>query len=328
MLVPALVAAGLGAAFLLCRRKKKIAPSNRLAVFITGCDSGFGFSLALHCHELGFTVIAGCHSPLADSTGAQELSRLSDGKVHVITDVDVTSDASLRRALLRTEQVLAARDAKLWCVVNNAAVLVFGEAEWQPRSLVAHQLEVNLVGPLAVSKIFLPLLRASQGRIVNLVSFCTDCPMPTLSIYTATKAALRSLSAGMRMELARFNVCVVLLNPGDHPAETPLCSTQEHYYDIMAKEVSGIEDAERTTTSYFEACRRKFTTLFPRPPLKRLCNPGFYAITEEILTADKPRAEYVNSDLGTKLFFAFVARLPTEWADYVRIKLLRLPNVD
>jgi NAD(P)-dependent dehydrogenase (short-subunit alcohol dehydrogenase family) len=305
-----------------------IKPCRKLAVFITGCDSGFGYSLALHCHELGFTVIAACHNHNADSGGAQSLKDLSNGEIHVITNFDVRLDESLRSAVQQSKQVLAKQGAQLWCVVNNAAVLVFGEAEWQSRAMVQHQLEVNLVGPLAVSKAFLPLLRAAKGRIINMVSFCTDCPMPTLSIYTATKAALRSLSAGMRMELARFGVHVVLLNPGDHPSETPLCSGQNHNYDIMKKEVAGIEDAEQSINKYFEACRGKFTTLFPPPALKRLHNPGFYSVTAEILTSIKPKPEYVNSDLGTKLFFAFVAGLPTGWADYVRIKLLRLPEVD
>ena len=97
-------------------------------------------------------------------------------------------------------------------MVNNAAFLVFGNAEWQTRSLIQRQYEVNTLGPLLVSKAFLPHLRRSSGRIVNVISNCTDVPMPTLAVYTSSKAALRSLSDGMRMELAdqkvlSFNLC-------------------------------------------------------------------------------------------------------------------------
>ena len=78
-----------------------------------------------------------------------------------------------------------------------------------------------------VTKAFLPLLRASSnGRIINLISFCTDCPLPMLAVYTASKAALRSYSAGLRMELSKFGVPVVMFNPGDHPGETALCANQ------------------------------------------------------------------------------------------------------
>ena len=74
---------------------------------------------------------------------------------------------------------------------------------------------------------------ASQGRLVNVVSFCTECPLPTLSLYTATKAGVLSLSEGMRMELKRFGIDVILFNPGDFPQGTPLCSGQEINYKVQ-----------------------------------------------------------------------------------------------
>ena len=71
------------------------------------------------------------------------------------------------------------------------------------------------MGPIALSKAFMPALRASNGgRIVNVISFCTDCPMPTLAVYTATKAALRGISDALRMETAKYGVNVVMFNPG------------------------------------------------------------------------------------------------------------------
>ena len=61
---------------------------------------------------------------------------------------------------------------------------------------------------------------------MNMISFCTTCPLPTLAVYTSTKAALLRLSEGMRAELLKFGVDVVLFNPGDHPGSTPLCAYQ------------------------------------------------------------------------------------------------------
>ena len=57
-------------------------------------------------------------------------------------------------------------------------------------------------------------------------------------MYTASKAALRSMSAGMRMELRKYGVDVIMFNPGDHPGETPLCSGQGVHYAAMEREVS------------------------------------------------------------------------------------------
>lgn len=54
-----------------------------------------------------------------------------------------------------------------------------------------------------MSQVFMPHLMESEGRLVNMISYCTECPLPTLSVYTATKAALFSLSNGMRMELKK-----------------------------------------------------------------------------------------------------------------------------
>ena len=69
-------------------------------------------------------------------------------------------------------------------------------------------------------------MESGGGRIVNMISFCTTCPLPTLAVYTSTKAALLRLSEGMRAELLKFGVDVVLFNPGDHPGSTPLCAYQ------------------------------------------------------------------------------------------------------
>jgi len=156
------------------------------AILITGCDSGFGHSLALHCHrQLKMTVLAACYKPGGDDAGAQRLARKSDGGIRVL-DLDVTSEESVKRCLSQTQQILAG-DKELWCVVNNAATLVFAEAEWQTRDMVSKQMDVNVTGALMVTNAFLPLLRRTQGRVINMISFCTDCPLPTLAVYTASK---------------------------------------------------------------------------------------------------------------------------------------------
>lgn len=158
----------------------------RRAIFISGCDSGFGYSLALHCQRhMDLEVIAGCYQPSSDQSGAKTLAQ--EG-VEIVA-LDVTKDDSIADALIKTQTILEEKDLELWSVVNNAAVLVFAEAEWQTRDMVRHQFDVNVVGALELTKAFLPLLRRSQGRVVNMVSFCTDCPLPTLSVYTATKVS-------------------------------------------------------------------------------------------------------------------------------------------
>lgn len=87
----------------------------------------------------------------------------------------------------------------------------------------------------------LPLLVAGRGRVVNVVSHCTECPLPALAVYTASKAGLMSLSDGMRPELAKYGVDVVMVNPGDHPRATPLCAGQDRHYASIEEELGEVD---------------------------------------------------------------------------------------
>ncbi|TRY68523.1 hypothetical protein TCAL_09392 [Tigriopus californicus] len=297
------------------------------AIFISGCDSGFGYSLALHCaNNLGLLVIAGCYVPGGDESGWKSLESSTKGNLKLV-HLDVTKSRSIEEAVKATKAFLHSQEARLWCVVNNAAVLVFGQAEWQPMDMIRHQFEVNTFGAFALAKAFLPMLRESEGRIINMISYCTDCPMPTLTVYTASKAALKSLSIGLREELITIGakVDVILFNPGDHPFETPLCSGQGANYEVMEKEVEHISDS-RLFKDHFLRCREKFAGLFPKPELKPLDNVGLYHSFEAMISSRHPDFEYVNSDLITQGFFGLIKKLPTHWADKMRISMMKLPK--
>lgn len=296
------------------------------AILITGCDSGFGFSLASHLSEAraeDVVTIAACFYPNGNKEGADCLAGLKS--VHVI-QLDVTSDDSIQEAVVSVDEILEKTDTVLWAVVNNAATLVFADAMWHTRALVRRQIDVNFIGCWAVSQAFMPHLMTSKGRIVNMMSFCTECPLPTLSVYTATKAALLSLSNGMRMELAKHGVDVILFNPGDHPTETPLCSGQDGNYATMAGSVSDRFKDHPDVMRQFGECRKKFTQLFPQPCLKKLDNPGLYVEFDKIIADPKPGHSYVNSDWITRAYFGILKVIPTTWSDWARTALMRLPK--
>ena len=186
-LYTALAALLLPAALLLARRARAGAAASRRAalvdrtVLITGCDSGFGFSLASHCAELGMKVVAACYSD--SSEGAQQLR--GRGRGVTVVQLDLTQPASLETAVAAARSV--AGEAGLHCLVNNAATMVFGETSWQTEAMIRNQMEVNFLGPVLLSRACLPLLVAARGRIVNMVSNCTEVPLPTLGPYTASK---------------------------------------------------------------------------------------------------------------------------------------------
>lgn len=75
-----------------------------LAVFISGCDSGLGYSLAVHCHDkLGLTVFAGCLRP--DSEGAYRLSQRGSNRMHIIP-LDITMEDSVKKARETVEELV------------------------------------------------------------------------------------------------------------------------------------------------------------------------------------------------------------------------------
>ena len=90
----------------------------------------------------------------------------------------------------------------------------------------------NLVGCLNVTKHCLPLLKQSQGRLINVTSVATDHPYPGLSVYTATKHAITGFSDVLRLELAKFNVSVVTVQPGDFSKATNLLNN--HHRNVVS----------------------------------------------------------------------------------------------
>jgi len=308
-----------GAVFIFLTTRKKIINLKGKVIVITGCDSGFGFSLAQHCASLGMLVVAGC---FLMKEGANKLKNIPNVTV---LKIDVTQEETIEDAVREVERITKEKKSVLHCVVNNAAAgVVFAEAAWQTKQQVVNQFLVNTVGPVLVTKSFLPLLSLGKGRVINVVSFCTECPLPSLAVYSSSKAALMSLTDGMRPEVAKYGVDVVMVNPGDHPSRTPLVQGQQQNYDDIQKEMK--QEACALYGDYLSRCRSKFTTMFPPPPLAQLQDPAFYTTMTAALAQQNPATLYVNSDVGTKMFFGFIKKLPRRWADWMRVQIMRLPN--
>ncbi|KAG8144139.1 hypothetical protein E2320_001251, partial [Naja naja] len=102
----------------------------------------------------------------------------------------------------------------LWAVINNAGILGFiADGELLPMSSYKQCMDVNFFGPVEISKMFLPLLRQSKGRIINISSLAGGIPMPRFAAYGASKAALSMFSGVMRQELSKWGIKVAVLHP-------------------------------------------------------------------------------------------------------------------
>jgi NAD(P)-dependent dehydrogenase (short-subunit alcohol dehydrogenase family) len=126
--------------------------------------------------------------------------------------LDVTSDAQIAIAAARVRDGVG--DAGLQGLVNNAGIGVGGPLEYLPIAELRRQLEVNVVGLVAVTQAFLPLIRAGKGRIVNVGSIAGRLAMPMAGPYAASKFAVEAISDAWRAELRPWGIPIALLEPG------------------------------------------------------------------------------------------------------------------
>ena len=155
----------------------------------------------------GFRVYAGVRS----SEDAQRIAQQSENIVPVQLDVTRSDEIAAAARLIASET----GERGLAGLVNNAGVAISGPLEIVPIDLIRQQFEVNVFGLIAVTKAFLPLLRKSQGRIVNVGSTNGRIAAPYLAPYCASKHALEALNTALRSELRAWNIHVALIEPGN-----------------------------------------------------------------------------------------------------------------
>jgi NAD(P)-dependent dehydrogenase (short-subunit alcohol dehydrogenase family) len=241
-------------------------------VLVTGASTGIGEATALHLRELGFESVAGVRRD-------EDAERLEGLGVRTVR-LDVTDES----------QIAAAREAvgdgALAGLVNNAGVAVAAPLEFIPLDQLRRQLEVNLIGQVAVTQAFLPALRRAGGRIVNVGSIGGRVALPLLAPYNASKFALEGLSDSLRRELRAQGVDVVVIEPGG--VKTPIWGKGNELADELTAQMP--PEGERLYGRLI-ANVRKETLKIER---ERGLPPRAVAeVIGKALTADRPRTRYV-----------------------------------
>ena len=148
------------------------------SVLVTGASTGIGKAIALALHARGFVVFAGVRR---ESDGVALRREAGDRLKPVL--LDVTRQDSIARAVAAISEQTG---GELYGLVNNAGVGLGGPLEIVPIEETRKLMEVNVIGLLAVTQAFLPLLRKGQGRIVNIGSLAGIVAMPGGSSYAAS----------------------------------------------------------------------------------------------------------------------------------------------
>jgi len=173
------------------------------AVLVTGATGGIGRALVERLAVEGYLVYAAARSP--------EKLQFRNRQV-VPVALDLTDEASINRASAEVSEHLG--NGRFEGLVNMAGIIVEGPLELVEVDLMALQFAVNVLGPFALTRAFLPLLRRSRGRVINIGAVTAHTAMPFNGPISASKAALASLNDAMRMEFAPFGIKVVLVEPG------------------------------------------------------------------------------------------------------------------
>ncbi|XP_053315569.1 D-beta-hydroxybutyrate dehydrogenase, mitochondrial [Spea bombifrons] len=196
------------------------------AVLVTGCDSGFGFSLAKHLHDKGFTVFAGCLLKDKGDAGVKELDNLNSDRMKTV-QLNVVKQEEVEKAVEIIRDNLKDPEKGLWGVVNNAGISTFGEVEFTSMETYKEVAEVNLWGTVRVTKACLPLIRRAKGRVVNISSMLGRMANPARSPYCITKFGVEAFSDCLRYEMHPLGVKVSVVEPGNFIAATSLYSPEK-----------------------------------------------------------------------------------------------------
>ncbi|HZJ10623.1 MAG TPA: SDR family NAD(P)-dependent oxidoreductase, partial [Trueperaceae bacterium] len=192
------------------------------AVLVTGASSGIGKAVALYLAERGVHVYAGVRTQEAAEAlvAARGDDAMSNGLIEPLM-LDVTDGAQIADAVGAVSA--ASATLRLDGIVNNAGIAVAGPMEFLPLEDLRRQFEVNVLGHVAVTQAFLPLLRRSHGRIVFIGAVSGHVSSRLLGAYAASKFALEAVADALRLELHEWGLKVSVVEPGRVP--TPIWST-------------------------------------------------------------------------------------------------------
>jgi NAD(P)-dependent dehydrogenase (short-subunit alcohol dehydrogenase family) len=215
--------------------------ANRPVALVTGASSGIGKAAAMALAAAGFHVVG----------TSRNSSRVTPGNGVTYLDLDVTNDESVSAVV---KQVID-RFGRVDVLINNAGVGTAGAAEESSVAQAQSVFDVNVFGPIRMTKTILPHMRAQgRGRIINISSVLGLVPQPYMAVYVASKHAIEGYSESLDHEVREHGVRVLLVEPAytktgfdgnSVRADTPLpvYAQQRHIFDdVMAAAMKDGDD--------------------------------------------------------------------------------------
>jgi len=187
------------------------------AIYVTGCDSGFGFQLCKRLVSEGSLVFANCLS----EEGAKRLKEELFHSNRLVTLVhDIRDEKSVEMAARVINQELETRRFHgLYALVNNAGIVDDQVIEGNDMKSYRKVMDVNFFGAVQTTKSVLKLLRKAglrgmKPRVVNIASAAGKISSQFMSAYASSKFALEAFNDSLRREMQYFGISVVIIEPG------------------------------------------------------------------------------------------------------------------
>ena len=185
------------------------------AVLVTGASTGIGRYVTERLAKAGYFVYAGARKEA-------DLAALNSIKNVQAIRLDVTKQEDIDAAVATITQ--AGRG--LYGLVNNAGVAQVGPLATMPMNEIDLQIQVNLYGPVRMTRAFLPLLLESKGRITTVGSISGILASRDLNAYSMSKHAMEAFTDSLAAELAPQGVIVNIVEPGNFNSEIGASATK------------------------------------------------------------------------------------------------------
>jgi NAD(P)-dependent dehydrogenase (short-subunit alcohol dehydrogenase family) len=280
------------------------------SIVVTGASTGIGRAATLALLDEGFEVFACVRNEKAADALREVAAQGTRDRLHTL-QLDVTDARQILAAADRVATAVGERG--LWGLFNNAGIVVSGPLETLPIDGLRRQLEVNVVGQLAVTQAFIPLLRKARGRILTTGSIAGFFAAPALGPYSMSKHAIEAFSDALRRELRPWGIDVSLLEPGGIATDIWGKGASEFDEILKAPPPGLVERYGGLVEALRKAAADSAAKASPTSVVERA--------VVHVFTAARPRTRYRMGKDSTSR--KILAQLPDRWVDVLVAKAFR-----
>ncbi len=247
------------------------------SALVTGASTGIGRATALRLDAAGWRVFAGVRR----EEDAESLAGAASASL-VPVMLDITDGPQIEAAAGRIDADLG--EDGLDGLVNNAGIGVPGPLETMPMEDFRRQVEVNLIGHVAVTKAMLPAIRRAPGRVVFISSIGGRIAFPMNGAYHVAKFGIEAAGDVFRQELRPWGISVSIVEPGS--IKTPIWERSDREIERLLERAPETEELYGKPMAAVRGASRRLG--------ERGIAPERVAATiERALTARRPRTRYL-----------------------------------